>query len=449
MKRASFLVAAGLLVASTARANPPDTYGFGSRESALSGAAAAETRGVSANYYNPAALARSRGLEVSVGYFRATHDLEMNGKDSHVEDVHGVTTGVVVPGRLWTVPFAFGVALHLPDDALSKVRARRQETPRWELYDVRNQRLYFAANLAVEPLPWLQIGGGLSFMSSTSARLDITGTANILKPDDSAHRHEVDADLTAVRYPQAGVRVALSPRVALAAVYRGEFKLDLDVRARLAGDVSGLTTALYELETRSVNAFVPQQVVMGGAWQLTRNVKAMLDVTWIEWSAYVAPAAEMTTVLDVPPPAGGWPSTIAPPAAPPKVAAAALRLHDRVAPHVGVEWQALRRHRHAGFVRGGYEVMRSPFDGQSGATSYVDRDRHSLSFGLGYALARPTRELPGVLSLDAHAQLALLPTATTHKANPADFTGDFTAGGRFFSAGVTATFAFSAPEAAR
>ncbi|MFO0741966.1 MAG: outer membrane protein transport protein [Labilithrix sp.] len=447
MRRAVRISAAAALVlaGSSARANPPDTYGFGSREAALSGAAAAEVRGVSANYYNPAALARSRGLEVSVGYFRASHHLEMNGKDSHVEDVHGVVTGLVVPGRVWRVPFAFGVALHLPDDSLSKVRARRQETPRWELYDVRNQRLYFAANLAVEPFPWLQIGGGLSFMSATTARLDITGSANIFKSDDSQLRHEVDADLTAVRYPQAGVRVALSPRVALAAVYRGQFELDLDVKARLAGDISGLTTALYQLETQSINAFVPRQCVLGGSWELTRDLRAMLDVTWIEWSAYVAPAADLTTVLDVPPPAGGWPATIAPPAAPPKVALVPLRLHDRLVPHLGLEWQALHLRRHAGFVRGGYEVMRSPFDGQSGLTSYVDRDRHSFSLGLGYALTRPARELLGVLSLDAHAQLALVPTETTRKANPADFTGDFTAGGRFFSLGVTATFAFS-PE---
>jgi long-chain fatty acid transport protein len=168
-----------------------------------------------------------------------------------------------------------------------------------------------------------------------------------------------------------------------------------------------------------------------------------LDVTWIDWSAYVAPAAQLTAVLDVPPPAGGWPATIAPPAAPPPVAVVPLRLHDRAAPHVGLEWQPLHLRRHDGFVRAGYEVMRSPFDGQSGLTSYVDRDRHTFSFGLGYALARPARALPGVLSLDAHAQLAVLPTETTRKTNPADYTGDFTAGGHFINVGVTATFAFA------
>lgn len=436
-----------LVSAGRARANPPDTYGFGSREAALGGAMAADVRGASASYYNPAALVRSRGLEASLGYFRAVHDLRMNDRRSPVSDVRGVVTGLVVPGQVAHVPFAFGVALHLPDDALSKVRSRRQETPRWELYDVRNQRLYLAANVAIAPLPWLEIGGGVSFMSSTTVRLDVSGTANVFVPDDSRLRHEVDADVTTAPYPQAGVRVTLSPRVALATVYRGQFSLDLDVKARLAGDLSGLTTALVGLETHSVSAFLPRQLVLGGAWALSRDVRAMLDVTWMNWSAYVAPAADVTASIDIPPPPGGWPATITPPSTPPKVAVVPLRLHDRAVPRLGIEWQALRRHRHAGFVRGGYEVMRSPFDGQSGLTSYVDRDRHTFSLGVGYAVTRPARELPGVLSLDLHGALAVLPTETTRKASAADFTGDFAAGGRFLTIGLTATFAFSPPEA--
>src|SRR5258706_438969 len=94
------VVALVLLTAATARANPPDTFGFGSREAAMGGAVAAETRGVSANYYNPAALARSRGLEVALGYFRAEHELEMNGQDSHVDPVKGLNGGLVAPGTI-------------------------------------------------------------------------------------------------------------------------------------------------------------------------------------------------------------------------------------------------------------------------------------------------------------------------------------------------------------
>ncbi len=269
----------------SAHANPPDTYGFGSRETAMGNAASADTRGFAANYYNPAALARSRGIELAVGYFGASHSMQINGLDTGVDPVKGINGGLVVPGRLFGVPFAFGLAVHLPNDRISRVRALRQEQPRWELYDNRNQRLFLAANVAFELFPWLEIGGGLSFMSSTRGRLDITGSANIFTPDDSQLRHEVDADLTAIRYPQAGIRVKLDERTSLAAVYRGEFQLSLDLGAHLAGDVSGLTTALYELETHSVNNFLPQQVVFGGSWLLSDDLRGSLDMTWMNLSA--------------------------------------------------------------------------------------------------------------------------------------------------------------------
>lgn len=437
----SVAIAAGL-AAPSARANPLDTFGFGSRETAMGGAVAAETRGFAANYYNPAALVRSRGLELGIGYFRADHALRTNDQDNHVDPVKGLIGGLVAPGTVFGLPVAFGIALHLPDDRISRVRALRQEQPRWELYDNRNQRLYLAANLALRPVSWLELGGGLSFMSSTRGSLAITGGANVFRPDDSQLRHEVDADLTAVRYPQAGARVTLSEEVALAAVYRGEFQLDLDLSAHLLGDVSGLTTARYDLVTRSVNAFLPQQVVVGGRWQVLPRLVATFDATWIDWSAYVAPVASLDTVLDIPPPPSGWPASITPPQAPAATRIVPLRLHDRVVPRVGFEWQALRDGKVSGFLRGGYEVAKSPIEEQTGLVTYLDRDRHAVSVGLGVAIHGLVPELPGTLRLDGHVQLGILPTKATMKASPADLTGDFTAGGRIVNLGVTLGMAF-------
>ena len=54
-----------------------------------------------------------------------------------------------------------------PDDRLARVRALAQDQPRWELYDNRNQRLWFGVNLAISPTPWLQLGGGITLMAAT------------------------------------------------------------------------------------------------------------------------------------------------------------------------------------------------------------------------------------------------------------------------------------------
>jgi long-chain fatty acid transport protein len=431
-----------LCISSNARANPPDTFGFGSRETAMGGAAVAETRGFAANYYNPAALARSRGLEIGIGYFRADHSLEMNGRDNAVDPVKGMNGGVVAPGMLFGIPFAFGVAVHLPDDRISRVRALRQEQPRWELYDNRNQRLFLAANLAIQPTSWLWIGGGLSFMSSTRGRLDISGSANVFRPDDSKLRHEVDADLTAVRYPQAGVIVAIGSKVSFAAAYRGEFQLALDLNAHLFGDISGLTTALYDLQTHSVNNFLPQQAVLGGSWAVTHRLRTTFDATWINWSAYVAPVATLDAILDIPPPPSGWPQAVTPPTTPAKARVEPLVMHDRIVPRMGFEWHVLGERNTKGFLRGGYEIAKSPIAAQTGVTNYVDRDRHSVSLGIGATFRDLLPELPGTLMLDGHIQYSVLVTGTTYKASAADFVGDYTAGGSILNVGVTAGFAF-------
>jgi long-chain fatty acid transport protein len=431
-----------ILATPAAHANPLDTFGFGSRSTAMGSAAAADATDVSANYYNPAGLALAHGIELSLGYFRADHSLSTNGNDNHVDPVKGIVGGFVVPGKLFDVPLAFGVGLHLPDDRLSRVRALRQEQPRWELYDNRNQRVYVAANLAVSPWKWLQLGGGVSFMSATEGSLDISGFADITQPTHSQVRHQVDADLTAVRYPQAGVRVDLSDRVALAVVYRGQFKLSLDLAATLRGNIENLTTAYYALETHSVDAFLPQQVVFGGSWRVTDDVRVNADLTWVNWSAYVPPVAKLDVQLDIPTPPGGFPGNITPPTAPAPITIVPIAMHDRVVPHLGVEWRAFAGPKWEGSVRGGYEYAKSPIPPQTGTTNYIDRDRHSISLGLGARAIAPIAELPGDVRLDAHVQLSALVDASTTKNDPADLVGDYTAGGHIWNVGATLTVGF-------
>jgi len=428
--------------AAAARANPLDVFGFGSRETAMGGAAAANVTGVPATYYNPAGVADAKGLSIQLGYFRASHALAIDGVDNEVDPVKGFNGGLVVPGRLLDVPFGFGLGLHLPDDRISRVRALRQEQPRWELYDNRNQRLYLAANLALRPVRWLAVGAGYSFMSSTRGRLDITGSANIFAVSQSQVRHEVDADLTAIRYPQAGVRVDLSDRVRLAAVYRDEFQLRLDLAARLRGDISKLTTALYELETHSVNNFLPRQVVGAGSWDVTDRVTANLDLTWVQWSSFVAPVAELDVNLDIPPPPGGWPANITPPTTPAPIKTEPLRMRDRVVPHLGVEVAALRGPRVDAFARAGYEWAKSPFAAQTGRANYVDADRHTMSLGAGVVVRPGVPELPPEIHLDGHAQLSVLPGRMMAKDSPADLVGDYRAGGHVWNVGTTLTLSW-------
>jgi long-chain fatty acid transport protein len=414
----------------------------------MGGAQAADVSDFSANYYNPAGLARAPKLELSLGYMGADQSLYVNGVNSGIDPVKGLVGGVVAPGRVFGIPFAFGLAIFLPDDFLSRVNALPQDQPRWELYANRNQRLYIAANVAISPLPWLQVGGGIAFMAATSGTLGITGSLPVLQAANAELRHEVDADLTAIRYPQVGARVELSRNVALAFVYRGQFSEKLDLHAILSGGITLtpttplLTTAYYNLETISVSAFLPQQAVLGASWQITPNLRTNLDLTYVNWSAYVSPVASINVKLNIPPPSFGWPPGIAPPTTPAPTTILPLNMNDTLVPHLGIEWRALERPKWEGFVRGGYEYDKSPIPAQTGSTNYIDRDRHAFSFGLGLRLMQVLRELPGDIRLDGHVQLSALFDGTTVKSSPADYVGDYVAGGHIWNVGGNVTVGF-------
>jgi long-chain fatty acid transport protein len=162
----------------------------------------------------------------------------------------------------------------------------------------------------------------------------------------------------------------------------------------------------------------------------------------MNWAAYVPPVAQLDVVLEIPPPAGGWPATITPPQTPAPTRIVPLRMHDRIIPHLGAEWRVIDARKLQGFVRGGYEYSKSPIDPQTGLTNYVDRDRHTFSLGLGITAQHLARELPASVSLDVHAALSELISATTVKASPADFVGDYTAGGHILNLGLMLTVAF-------
>jgi long-chain fatty acid transport protein len=457
MRLALLLAVLIAVVPRAARANEADTYGLGSRAAAMGGAVAADAADFSGNYYNPAALAGARGPSLSIGYTYAWNMLSTNGQDNGVPNVHGIVGGLALPGRIFGVPFAFGVGLYLPDTGISQITALRQETPRWVLYDGRASIIYIAANLAVRPLPWLEIGGGVGFLAATKGRFAISGTADLLNPFDSKLQHEVDADLSAVRYPQVGVRFLIPGFGYAAAVYRGQNQIDLQLTAHLQGDVTygGIDAPLvYDLATRTASAFLPQQVVAGLSFQRIPRLHVNLDLVFVNWAAFQNPTAATTSSLNVQIPAA-FPFPITIPPNPKPVTVLLPHFANTFVPHLGVEYvlpvAGAARHmerdpieRRAVEVplRAGYVFERSPVPPQIGVTNFVDADRHTVSIGAGVTLNRPGSVLQGSLTLDLHGELSILPERITHKDSPADFVGDYRASGTMVGIGSTLTAVF-------
>lgn len=443
MDRRPFVAASVLAVALADRpalAHEPWTYGFGSRPSAMAGAVAADATDFTANYYNPAGLAGDTGLRLALGYTYTFNNLHINGKDSAVEPVHGLAFGIAAGGKAFGVlPLAIGIAAHIPDDGLSRVTALREGVPRWELYDSRAAVLYLTANAAIAPFDWLELGGGVSFLAATEGRFEITGTANILAPFDSHLRHEVDANLTSVRYPEAGARFRMGSGADIAIVYRHETKLQLALDAFLHGDIdfAGIPVPLtYNLESRTVAAFLPAQLVVGTSIHPIKDLHVNVDLTYVHWSGYDSPTAKTTAALRAKPPANfdiDLPGDVKPTEPIPP------QFEDRLVPRIGVEWFVPKLDEKAFArvaLRAGYVFERTPIPEQSGLTNFVDADRHTFTFGAGVIFRQPN------VSADLHFAYSHLPERITLKDNPADPIGDYRQEGSMVSLGGTVGAAF-------
>ncbi len=425
-----------------AHANPADVFDFGSRAAAMAGAHAALASDGSANYYNPAGLARGEDLRIDVGYQAGQPMLSLNGRDSGVDGTHGLTVGLVAPGHLLGGRFAFGAALFLPDDRITRSRSLAYAQPRWVYYDNRTQRILLSANLAVRIYEGLYLGGGVTFMARTAGTVELRGLVAVIDTDvQSQLVTAVSVDLLAVRYPQFGVAWEAKPWLTFGATYRHGFLLSLDQGFAITGDIGNpgtppiLSNGRFVARTLSADLFQPWQLTFGSAAKLPHRVQLALDVTFARWSDFTAPASVVEVNFDV----GQFNSLIH--LAPPRVYPAP-GFRDIFIPRVGVEWRALDREKLALDLRAGYRYEPSPAPEQTGESNFADADKHRFSVGAGLELRRFTQILPRPLSIDAHAAFTWLPARANRKSDPLDPVGDFVAAGTVVEGGVTTRWSF-------
>ncbi len=424
-----------LLLCASAHANPIDAFGFGSRAPAMGGAVAASSEDASANYYNPAGLVRGHELRIDVGYRYAQPILKINGHDLGVDASRGFSIGLVAPGNIGPFRFAFGVALWLPDQRLTRVRSLPFDQPRFTYYDNRVQRLFLSTNLAIQIVPGLYLGGGLTFMSRTSGQIYLRGSVAVSDPDASALTTRIDVDLVAVRYPQAGILWDATRNLSFAVVYRHSFTLSLDQQFRIDGSVGnpGLTpivaNGFFSAHSVSTDLFQPWQLTAGAMVRLRSRFLMTFDLTFARWSEYPVPAADLTLALDI----GQFNDKVN---LPPKRAYPDPGFHDIVIPHVGAEWRALERDKLGLDVRGGYSYEPTPVPEQVGESNFADSDKHTFSLGAGLELKnlRPILWYP--LTLDVHLAVTYLPDRVNRKLDPLDKVGDFVSNGAVVNVGL-------------
>ena len=440
--RALVPFAAVLGVVAPARANPADAMGLGSRAIALGGAVVADVEDPMASYYNPAGLVRTPALRLALAYQGVHSRFAINGVDSNVERVAGSTFGLTAPATFGGLRFAFGLLVHLPDQRLSRTRSAIGERPRWELWDTRPHKVLLSANLALRPVDWLLIGGGMTFQSATQLTLRIRGEASVIQPElRSRLEHGFEGDLTSIRYPQIGAQIIANDWLSFGAVYRAAFEVRNDLSAVVDGDVvlGSRFPLSFLLSSNSVSTYGPHQVSLGASVHPVPALTINAELTWVDWSRHPSlfPTEDIVLEIDIPPGLGiDIPDEIVGRRPVP------LGLRDRVVPRIGLEAALPSPASMELRARAGYVFERTPFPEQTGVTNFVDADRHVLTVGAGIRLTDLEPTLPGFLAFDIHLMYGHLADRRHEKTSLVDPVGDYRTRGDQLGYGATMEIGF-------
>jgi long-chain fatty acid transport protein len=359
---------------------------------------------------------RGPGLRLSVSYVSVSSLLEINGNDSDVERMSGLTIGIVAPLQIGDFRFGFGLGVHLPDQRLSRTRSTIQTRPRWERYDTRPHKVFLSTNIAFRPIDWLLIGVGITFQSPSDLELLIDGDADLFRVTNTRLRHQFGGDLTSTRYPQAGVQFIASEALSLGISWRGALTLRNRLSATVEGNVVVGTVRApldFSLVSNSVSTYMPQQLTLGVSANPVERLRVSMDLTWMDWSKHpsLIPSEQITleidlsmlpVMLDIPDEIGGR-SPIP------------MNMRDTLVPRVGVEFDAYQSTSTLVQTRFGYVYEGTPFPIQRGATNFVDSDRHTFSLGAGVRFSTCVPPSPGTCSWTPTSSTPTCPPATIRK----------------------------------
>jgi long-chain fatty acid transport protein len=438
------LVLLGVFSAQNVVASPGARAGFGSRSQAFAGAEVADAQGPPAVFENPGALVQTPDTELSLGTSYTSYDFALDDADVGLSSVPTLDFGAVIPGSVATIPIAFGLALSLPDFRYSNLH-NADPTVAYLPLDDSGPRLFdLGMALAVRPVAWLAVGGGVGFLAAARGGFRVQGTAVAADGSGSEYEsdldHSVEADLVSVRYPIFGVTVTASRELTLGLAFRGSATIQQRVAGELAGTARiGMTEfpVSYQFETRASLAFLPAVIAIGGTFRPLASWRVGAQVDWEGYSAYPSPFARPETELVIDPPPGVPIMPVEPAPLPEPVA-----LSDRFVPRVGVEKSFELERRLELALRVGYAYQAAVVPAEQSETLLVDLDRHVLALGAGSAWKRPAQPF-SELRLDVHVSLTQ-GVARDISTGPSDARATYRVSGSMFGAGATLGLAFDA-----
>ncbi len=394
-------------------------FGLGADALSMSGAYTGVADDFSACYYDPGGLAfqrrpvfahdrRGTSLSLGVGYAASMLWTKDPGSGRSTADIApltfeqlGLTLGPsALAGLLPERRVSIGFAFYSPTDAIIGWKERNTSVDRYFVfYDNQNRIFGFLAAAAYKITSHLSIGAGANIYAASKTITSV----NFVQ---SSFTHTENNVILIKAAPVAGIMVVLKNGLKIGLSYRAETKFnDYGVNNLYA---SGLL--IYTQSFNYVRFFSPEQYAVGLSYQISSPVLLIsVDATYMHWSDFVDEQGD------------GTPQT---------------SLFDTVVPRFGIRYTIQNRID----VSAGYAFIRSPVRDQTGATNFLDSNRHLISVGTSYTF-RSAGFWHNPIRLSAYVQDTLLQTRVVHKTQAVpQYQNGYSFGGSVVDAGIECRF---------
>ena len=405
----SFLLFLGgcLLAAGSSWAGNVDTYGIGSRATALGGAYAANAEGPFAAYYNPAGLTQTESPVASVGLMVIDPDLkaknlEVANTNIGPTNVSDESDNLYPPHLGFAMPindkWSVGVAAYAPFGLHLKWEDNPNKNPlSYNSYESWYDRKVVTPTVAYKLNKQWSFGFAVSLGRSSAGhyynsyglyQLGQQLTANPMSPwnngpitgsieGDMTDSFNYSANLGIMYQPTRNWHIGLTYRSQADADFDGEMEfknLSPAEKQAINGYLQsqGITDTLndeYDISMDSVDH--PDQVQLGIRYQINPDLSLEGDVVWTRWSMVDDQKVKIDDA---------------------DAAYIALRGGDKEVykrdwddtrqVRIGVEWQTTDMIT----LRGGYFYDPSPIPDDTFDAVWADADKKTYSLGAGFAL---------------------------------------------------------------
>ncbi len=433
-----------MLAAGSAYAGNVDTFGIGSRATALGGAYAATADDPFAAYYNPAGLTQIKSATITAGAHLLAPSMQANDlgataaaggtapagstliPPTNVDDRSDV---MAVPHLGFAMPInnrlAVGLAAYVPWGL--DIKWSSSDPAAYSSSHSWYNRIVLTPTVAYKITDQLSVGAGISLGRSESGDEHYLFAGSPTGPAGQFQNWKIKTQLVDDLNWSYNLGVMYKPftPLTLLVTYRSRTETNFKGTTEVSGfPVAG--SPINQKVNTSVSVDHPQQVQVGVRYQPIKTVSMELDYVWTNWSIIDSYTAHFSAPLVV---LGGATSKTY-----------ARNWNDTNQIRIGVEWQALEWLA----LRGGYFYDPSPVPDTTFDLTWPDADKKTYSLGAGfkmgkhltldtvvqYTYAEQKRQIGGE-SVNLNAMTGAAPSQASVNAN-----------GQLWGGGLTFTYTF-------